>query len=483
MSSHDSLDRLDQVCDAFEQAWRSGTPPSLEAFLAQAPDAAAARGTWFEELLRLDVHYQQQTGHPVTANTYIRRFPDLKAIITRVLAGEGPGTGCPGPKQASTPPTTGGGASGRESRAKPPSTTSPRGSRRAQPAPTTASPDDTNISVANTALEHRGNAKASGHKRPRQPTAPPDDHTIILDRPATSRLWSAAFAPPPDFEIIKPLGRGTLGLVCKARQVSRDRIVALKLIPQTSQTDAAVTQRFREAAHAIATLRHPGIVAIHEVGEHAGQVYLVMDYFEGGNLAQHKRCGPLEPERAAATVQRLASALDYAHVQGLLHLNLKPTNVLLDESGTPLLSDFGLAAGANAQGSSITVEALPVVPSYAAPEQAPGRPTLVGPATDVHALGTILYELLTGCPPFQADTDADTWQQVLAELPTAPRQLNAKVPEALEAICLQCLAKHPADRYATAGELAEELARYARGEPIRMRRLGPLGKLWRWCTR
>lgn len=480
-TSADSLDQLDQLCDAFEQAWRSGTRPQLEMYLAQAPDVPGAKATWFEELLRLEAHYLTQSGQPLTAEAYTSRFPDQAAIITRVLTELGATDTRRGAVDATTIVTDRALALGGTCGQKPLATaTKPASGSAPKPPRSAASPDDTEVSTASTAF-----ALSAVANIPRGNTCNdnPDDHTLILDGPLASRLWGNGLSPPPDFEVIKLVGRGGLGVVFKARQTSLDRTVALKLVLKNDELVPEAVRRFCDEAQAAVALRHPNIVAVHEAGEHAGQPYLAMDYVEGSNLAQRTRNRPLQPDRAAECIEKIARAIDHAHSQDVLHLNLKPANVLLDTSGTPLVSDFGPAARFGVEPDSAATRSSAGMPYYAAPEQAPGQNAQVGPATDVYALGAILYELLTGRPPFQAATADDTWKQILSDSPVAPRQLNAKVPKDLETICLQCLARHPADRYATAGELADDLIRYSCGEPVKARRRGPLSKLWRWCTR
>jgi len=483
-SSVDSLDQLDQVCDAFEQAWRSGAPPQLEAYLAQAPAAPDAKATWFEELLRLEAHYLAQSGQPLAADAYKSRFPDQAAIVARVLAERGPADTNRGEVDASTIVTAGpfplGGTSGNKqvvTETKPASGSVPR------PPRSPVAPDDTDVSTASTAFALASAANLPRCSKSSTCNDDPDDHTLIFDGPLASRLWGTGLSPPPDFEVIKLVGRGGLGVVFKARQTSLNRTVALKIVLKNDQRTSEAIRRFCDEAQVSVTLRHPNIVTVHEVGEHAGQAYVAMDYIEGNNLAQRHRNRPLQPDQAAECIEKIARAIDYAHSQGVLHLNLKPANVLLDTSGTPLVSDFGPVARMGDETSAASAASTAGMPNYAAPEQAPGQNAQPGPTADVYALGAILYELITGRPPFQAATAADTWKQILSETPVAPRQLNAIVPKDLETICLQCLGRHPGDRYATTGELADDLARYARGEPVKARRLGPLGKLWRWCTR
>jgi hypothetical protein len=272
-----------------------------------------------------------------------------------------------------------------------------------------------------------------------------------------------------DYELLEEIARGGMGVVFKARQVSLDRVVALKMILAGQLASPADVQRFRAEAKAAANLKHPNIVAIHEVGEHEGQRYFSMDYIAGRSLAQMVRENPLPAARAARYVQAIAEAIAYAHRQGTLHRDLKPSNVLIDETDRPHVTDFGLAKrlGSDA-GMTLTGQVLGT-PSYMPPEQAAGRPEQVGPVSDVYALGALLYELLTGRPPFRAESVFDTIMQVIHTEPVPPRLLNPKVPRELDTISLKCLEKDPQKRYAGAQELADDLGRFLAGEPIHAR--------------
>ena len=286
-----------------------------------------------------------------------------------------------------------------------------------------------------------------------------------------------------NYELIEKIGEGGMGVVYKARQRSLNRVVALKFILSGSRASGAEIKRFRSEATAAATLQHPNIVAIHEVGEHDGRHYFSMDYIEGKSLAEVIRGTPLAAERAASCVKTIAEAIHHAHQRGILHRDLKPANILLDASDQPRITDFGLAKHIQMD-SGITVSGHVIgTPSYMPPEQALGKRLDIGPAVDVYSLGAILYDLLTGRPPFRADTPVDTLRQVVEAEPAAPQSLNPKVPFDLQTICLKCLAKEPGQRYASAQELADDLGRFLRHEPIQARPVGSLGRLWRWCRR
>lgn len=299
----------------------------------------------------------------------------------------------------------------------------------------------------------------------------------------------------PGYEILGELGRGGMGVIYKARQLQPRRLVALKMILAGEHASSEALARFRREAEAVARLAHPHIVPIHEVGEHHGRPYLVLEYVEGGSLGQKLSDGPLPPRQAAALLAQLADTVHFAHGKGVIHRDLKPANILLvpsagaDPPGIPKIADFGLAkqlegvmsiAGVGPRTQS---GAILGTPGYMAPEQAGGKRGPIGPAVDVHALGAILYECLTGRPPFQAETMIDTILQVLDTEPPPPRLLKPDCPRDLETICLKCLEKDPQQRYATAGALADDLRRWLRDEPIACRPPGRVERLGRWLRR
>jgi hypothetical protein len=284
------------------------------------------------------------------------------------------------------------------------------------------------------------------------------------------------------YEILRELGRGGMGVVYTARQVALGRAVALKMILYADHADPAARQRFCTEAEAVARLQHPNIIQIHEIGEQDGLPFFSMELCTGGSLADRIRAAPLPPAEAARLVELLARAVHVAHGKGVLHRDLKPTNVLLGEDGAPKVGDFGLAKKLDEVGQTHS-GAVVGTPSYMAPEQAAGKVKDVGPAADVYALGGILYECLTARPPFRAATVVATLNQVMSDDPVPPRRLSPGTPRDLETICLKCLRKEPAKRYASASDLADDLSRYQKGQPILARPVGVPERVWKWVRR
>jgi serine/threonine-protein kinase len=295
-------------------------------------------------------------------------------------------------------------------------------------------------------------------------------------------------APPPaaelprvdGYEVQGELGRGGVGVVYRARHLRLNRPVALKMLLVGPYARPEERERFLREAQALAALVHPNVVQVHEVGDLGGLPYFTMEFVEGGSLAGKLAGTRLPTREAAALVATLAEAVQAAHDRGIVHRDLKPANVLLTPAGAPKIGDFGLARRLDGgSGATLTGTALGT-PSYMAPEQAKGETRAIGPAVDIYALGVILYELLTGRPPFRAETPTETVRQVLSEEPVPPSRLNASVPRDLETICLKCLHKEPHLRYASASALAEDLHHFLRGEAITAR---PERWWWRLARR
>ncbi|HLJ97495.1 MAG TPA: protein kinase [Gemmataceae bacterium] len=538
MSSQPSADdRLERIIDEFEEAWQSGTPPSLEAFLV-APRAggteardqpsssldASARHVLLEELIKIDLEYRWRRaggkrgkgsdGSEPRLEDYAARYPELGPLLQMPL-----------------------GLIEEEYRVR----------RQWGDAP---SPDEYcarfpghDTQLLRTALAKidaevplkRSVAASPALPDPRQPHCPfcdtplppPTDSSVremtchicsskvLIDALPTIHHPGPRIAPPnsidPEvlpsvagYEILELLGRGGMGAVYKARQESLNRVVALKMILAAELAGRQERVRFRSEAEAVAQLQHPNIVQIHEVGEQAGIPYFSLEYVEGGTLAD-KLAGTPQPARsAAAMVETLARAMHYAHEQGIVHRDLKPANILLasvvrsPQSGAketgyglwttdygliPKITDFGLAKRLDKELGHTLTGTIMGTPSYMATEQAEGRIRAIGPATDVYGLGAILYEMLTGRPPFKGESPLDTLHQVLYVEPVSPIQLQPKMPRDLQTICLKCLEKSPADRYASAFDLAEDLRRFLVGEPILARPAGLTERVVKWARR
>jgi serine/threonine-protein kinase len=313
--------------------------------------------------------------------------------------------------------------------------------------------------------------------------------TLLPGLGAPSAADKIAPVPPlaglpqvPGYEVEAVLGCGGMGVVYKARQHALDRSVALKMLLGGPFAGSRELGRFRRETAALACLRHSNIVQVYDAGEVEGRPYFAMELVEGGTLAQKLSGTPQPARQAAGLLATLAEAVEVAHQGGIVHRDLKPANILLAADGTPKIADFGLARRLEG-GAGLTQSGVPMgTPSYMAPEQARGQ-TNLGPAVDVYALGAILYECLTGRPPFDGETAAATMHQVITHDPVPPSWLNFKVPRDLETICLKCLQKAPPHRYASARALADDLRRFGEGRPIQARPLGWGARLWRWGRR
>jgi len=286
-----------------------------------------------------------------------------------------------------------------------------------------------------------------------------------------------------DFELLEEIARGGMGIVYRARQISLNRTVAVKMLLFGEFSSDEFIRRFRAEAEAAASLHHRNIVTIHEIGRHDGQHYFSMDYIEGESLAELAKAKPLAGRHAATLLKTISEAIHYAHQNGILHRDLKPSNILIDAQGEPQVTDFGLAKRLHSSPDLTHAGQVLGTPGYSAPEQVAGKSAGISPASDVYSLGAILYYALTSRPPFLAETIEDTLRQVLNTEPAPPRLLNPSVPLDLETICLKCLQKDPSARYGSAAALAQDLERWLSGKPIWARPAGTAEKLWRWCQR
>jgi len=311
----------------------------------------------------------------------------------------------------------------------------------------------------------------------------PNSLERVKSRVRSSAMLEGVFPSIPEYVVQKVLGRGGMGIVYHARHLQLKRDVALKMLLSGSYASRRDHLRFLREAESSAALRHPNIIQVYDIGEVDGHPYYTMEYISGGTLAE-QIAGGMQPARdSAKLVAALARAVQAAHESGIVHRDLKPANILMTTEGLPKISDFGLARWLDRESSLTNTGARIGTPSYMAPEQLRGGAAAAGPAVDHFALGAILYEMLTGHPPFRAETVSDTERKLATEEAEPPSRFNSKVPRDLEVICLKCLEKAPQARYASAGDLADDLERFLRHEPIYARPVAPGERLIRWIRR
>jgi formylglycine-generating enzyme required for sulfatase activity len=328
------------------------------------------------------------------------------------------------------------------------------------------------------------------HSADRPPAVVPDGTPPKLTRNTVAAATDLApgesreYPEVPGYEILGILGHGGMGVVYRARQLKANRLVALKMLRALEHATPQDRLRFQIETEAVARLQHPHIVQLYEAGEVRGQPFFSLDFCDGGRLTEQLKKKPPSPREAAALIETLARAMHYAHLRGVVHRDLKPGNVLLaGAERVPKITDFGLAKRIDAEARDVSrTGAIMGTASYMAPEQAAGKVHDTGPAADVYALGALLYECLTGRPPFEGPQHA-VLMSVLSDEPVPPSRLGAKVPADLETICLKCLSKEPARRYASAEELADDLRRFQAGEPIRARPVGIVERGVKWVRR
>ncbi len=429
--SHSSLGlsrqrQIDSICDAFEAAWQAGQNPPSELFLARVPQLE--RMALLRELLRLELTYRLAANEQLQTAEFQHRFPEFPEVVAEVL--------------------------------------------------------DQLPQLGETRLR-RVAERSSAHRTftPRASTEP------RLAADDTAQFADETHASPPrkrfgNYELLQRIGRGGMGVVYQAQQMEPiRRVVAIKMILAGQFADPCDVQRFHAEAEAAASLDHPGIVPIYEVGQQEGQNYYSMAFVEGEGLAKRLIAGPLPPTEAASIALQISQAVAYAHSQGIIHRDLKPGNILLDASNRPRITDFGLAKRLTEDSDRTAEGQILGTPSYMPPEQARGERSSIGPRSDLYALGGILYAMLTGRPPFQAASFETVLQQLMQLEPVSPRQLNPEVPKDLETICLKCLEKDPARRYESALELANDLVRFLGNKPIHARPVRRLERLQKWVRR
>jgi serine/threonine protein kinase/tetratricopeptide (TPR) repeat protein len=445
--------RLERIVATFENAWRHGQQPAIDDFLSGIADG---RLIVLVELVHADLECRLKAGQDARVESYLQRYPELtrdREAVLELIAAE-----------------------------------------------------------YRLRQRHQPDLRSEEYHE-RFPEYAPDLSTFLQELPAPQALRTVeeqlrgpreepgpSFPAVPGYEVLGELGRGGMGVVYKARQVGLKRLVALKMLREVALAGPQERARFRAEAEAVARFQHPHIVQIHEVGVYDGRPFFSLEFVDGGSLAGRLGGTPLPAGEAAGLVEQLARAMHYAHQRGVVHRDLTPANVLLSFSrsppasaeaaggerlngAVPKITDFGLAKRLDAPQGQTHSGVIMGTPPYMAPEQAAGKAGQISPLTDVYALGAVLYETLTGRPPFKAETHLDTILQVLSQEPVAPSRLNPKVPRDLETICLKCLQKEPAKRYASAEELADDLRRFGQNKPIRARPVGRVGRLWRWCRR
>jgi WD40 repeat protein len=451
-------ERLEGVLERFEDAWRSGGRPALEDYLT---GSGAERQALLVELAHADLHYRLKAGEAARVEVYLAQHVELSddpQVALELIVAEY-----------------------RQRREREPGLTASDYQRRF--------PEYAGELAGRLGDAPLAPGTAAGPARPGAAAAPDGDSAVEQGGLSGGTIPAAAVVDPEaalpavaGYEVLGELGRGGMGVVYKARHVALNRVVALKMILSGGYASQEERQRFRAEAEAVAQLQHPNIVQVYEVGEYQGHPYFSLEFCPGGSLASRLDGTPWQAREAARLMETLARATQAAHAKGLVHRDLKPANVLLAEDGTPKVTDFGLAKRLGEAGQTES-GAVMGTPSYMAPEQAGGQSRQVGPAADVYALGAVLYELLTGRPPFRGATSLDTLWLVLNTEPVPVRQLQPKVPRDLETVCLKCLEKNVARRYGSAAALAEDLRRFGAGEPVAARPTGRLRRAAKWAQR
>ncbi|MEL6107872.1 MAG: serine/threonine-protein kinase [Planctomycetota bacterium] len=411
LAKHRPLQRVDAICDRFEQQWIAGQSPDLGEFVEQLD--VEVESQLFTELLRLEIHYRKQNSLRLDPEEVAKRFPRFKGEIRRVFVLE------------------------------------------------KRSGDTSRIRIDNQLTRTEPGSGDTSHP------------------PTPLRMATVAF---DGYEILGEIARGGMGIVFRARQIEANRIVALKMILSGNVAGPKEVQRFKNEAKAAASLDHPNIVPVFDIGEQDGQHFFSMGFVDGPSLKEVIATERMNGQRAATFVQTLAKAIQYAHSKGIIHRDLKPANILLDEQGNPRITDFGLSKVMDSQTELTGTGQVIGTPAYMSPEQASGNSSEISETTDVYSLGAILYELLTGHVPFHSETVVGLLIKVQNETPRSPASLSqVRMSADLDTICMKCLEKNPDHRYTTARALADDLDRYLRGEPIMARPISIGTRLARWC--
>jgi tetratricopeptide (TPR) repeat protein len=453
---------LERIVGSFEDRWEGGPRPDIDDYLSAE---GAPQRAMLVELIHVDLERRLKAGDAVRVEDYLRRYPELdgdRAVVLDLIAAEYE------MRRRHEPDLT--------------------RNEYLQRFPLLRDP----LLVAWADTPAAGDGEMSAREIPATPRDTAEEASPSVP-PAITTALPGEGSPPPvavpgapiiaGYEILGELGHGGMGMVYQARHVRLKRLVALKVILPGTKARLATPERFRIEAEAVARLQHPNIVQIYEVGEQGGRPFLCLEYVPGGSLAQKLAGTPQPPDDAARMVQTLARAVHAAHGRGIVHRDLKPANVLLMTDGTPKITDFGLAKQLDRDEELSRSGEVKGTPSYMAPEQAAGKTREVGPAADIYALGAILYDLLTGRPPFKAATAVATLAQVIDHEPVPPGRLHPKLPRDLETICLKCLEKDPRRRYATAEALAEDLRRFLAHEPILARPVSVATRALKWARR
>lgn len=469
------MNQIEAICREYKDALRLGSAPRIEDFLGKVTEQS--RSKLLLQLIAIEISKPQLASR--TEAEYLARFPEFEDSVRAAFSSSSSGD-TPRKSQGgyNTTPTELGIGDEKTLAPNEPLTDDFAVGRREPSGKTVSQPFD-EATLAPISEDTHGAADAT------LPPATPGMDTLTQGSDAGVTVKSIAPNTKSlgEYEIVEEIARGGMGVVYKARQRSLNRIVALKMILAGQFAGEEDIQRFHAEAEAAANLDHPGIVPIYDVGEHEGQHYFSMGYVDGQSLADKIQEGPLPARQAAEYAKAVADAMAFAHDRGVIHRDLKPANVLVDASGQPKVTDFGLAKQLKEDSGLTATGQVLGTPNYMPPEQASGKLDEVTETSDVYSIGAILYCLLTGRPPFQAATPMDTLLQVLEREPPAPRVLNPQTPKDLDTIVLKCLDKDCKRRYTSASELRDELNRYLVGEPILAHPISRLERTWRWCKR